>query len=226
MHIIKSIITKPLLTSLYIIAALGLSYLFILFESQHNYLLSLGFAIIIMTASVLYSIWLKNWGKLFFYLLMHVVIIVIYFIGLLGFAAAGGGPGPKVINGDNEFYYYLFERHTAMNTTNLDIYCKQDTIYGIGPFGQDFSAISIFKVDENQVEEIENEFRNNTTIIKSSASTDSEIQYAIENSTDVECGHDILYEDYGYTSMIGDDLRAYFILSKDKDYLLFYVRYS
>ena len=226
MNTIKRIITKPLLTSFCISAALGLSYIFAFNNSNHEYLLSLGSAIIIMIASVLYSIWLKNWGKLFFYLLIHAVVLIIYFIGFVVIAIAIEGPGSKVINGDNEFYYNLFERHTSMNNTNLDIYCKQDTIYGIGPFGQDFTAFSIFKVDENQVEEIENEFRNNTTIIKSRVSEFQSLQYAIENSKDVECGHDISYEDYGYTSMIGDDLRAYFILSKDKDYLLFYVRYS
>jgi len=223
MNIIRSIITKPLFTSFCIIATLGLSLIAFNYDGfiGNLGLVLVGVAIIIMIASVVFTIRLKKWGRLIIYLLIHAVFLIVYVFAFFIIAFAPE-LGPKVMIGDKQFYNEHFERHTSLQNTKLDVYCKQDTIIGIGPGGGDYSAICIFQVNENQVKEIENRFSNNTSFVKLEI---SEFEYIIKESTDLNCSQNITYGKYGYKSMIRFDLESYFVFSTDKNYLLFYISY-
>lgn len=223
MNIIRSIITKPLFTSFCIIATLGLSLIAFNYDGfiANLGLVLVGVAIIIMIASVVFTIWLKKWGRLIIYLLIHAFLIIVYVFAVFIIAFAPE-LSPKVMIGDKQFYNEHFERHTSLQNTKLDVYCKQDTIIGIGPGGGDYSAICIFQVNENQVKEIENRFSNDTNFVKLDI---SEFEYIIKESTDLNCSQNITYGKYGYKSMIRFDLESYFVFSKDKNYLLFYISY-
>lgn len=221
--IIRSIITKPLFTALSIIITLGLSLIAFNYDGFIGIigLVSVGLAVIIMIASVIRIFRLREWGRFIIYLLMHSVLLIVYVFAFL-IVAFAPELGQKVMIGDRQFYNEHFERHTSIQDLKLDVYCKQDTIIGIGPGSGDFSAICIFQVDKNQTKEIENKFISDTSFIKLEI---PEFEYIIEESKDLECKQNITYCEYGYKSNIRFDMESYFIFSKDKDYLLFYISY-
>jgi hypothetical protein len=214
MNIIRSIITKPLLTLFCIIATLGLSLIAFSYEAFIGALGLVLVAIIIMIAPVVYTIRLKKWDRLVVYLLIYAFLPVFCLIALTPVLA----PGPMIV--DKKFYNEHFESHSSLQNIKLNVYCKQDTIFGIGPGGSDFSAVCIFRVNKNQVKKIENRFRNDTSFVKLEI---SKFEYIIKESKDLNCSENIKYGKYGYKSMIRSDLESSFVFSKDKNYLLFYI---
>jgi hypothetical protein len=131
--------------------------------------------------------------------------------------------GPEFRIVDKQFYNEHFESHSSLQNIKLNVYCKQDTIFGgIGAGGNDYSAVCIFRVNKNQVKKIENIFRNENNFVKLEI---SEFEDIIKESKDLNCSQKIKYGKYGYKSIIHSDFgsKSSFVFSKDKNYLLFYI---
>ena len=224
--LIQTIIIKPLFTALSTIIFLGFSLIAFNYDGfiGNMGLVSVGIAFIIMIAPIIILIRTRNWGMLIVYLIMYFFLFIVFILFLLAFVVIGGVSGPTDMIGDKQFYNEHFERHTAIQNLKLKVYCKEDTIIGIGPGGGDYSAICIFQIDKNQVKKIENKFINDTGFIKLQG---SELNNIIEQSKDLKCKRNISFFEYGYKSNIRSGVYdAYFIFSKDKKYLLFYIFYS
>jgi hypothetical protein len=179
-------------------------------------------ALSVLIISIIYSIIYKKWGMLIIYISVHIFFFILYiFIGLL--FAFIPSLVPQMILGDEVFYKDKFKIHTSIDiVNNLDIYCKQDTIIGIGPGGGDYKAICIFSINKDQIKYIENKLYNDT-IFKRVSSVD--FQNIIEDTRDLNCASSIIYRDYGYKSGNESLMYSYVIFSKDKSYMLFCVDY-
>lgn len=174
-------------------------------------------ALTIIIVSVVYSIVFKKWRLLFKYILIHFFIIPLSVL-IIGISLP---QGPDIISGNENFYANKFKYHTSIDVLNdFDIYCKQDTIYGIGPGGGDYRATCIYSVNKKQVELIEKKLKTDSVFQKVSFDDYKEIILETQN---FNCSKKIIYNDSGYKS--GNGMYSYIVFSKDKKYMLFCIDY-
>ena len=129
--------------------------------------------------------------------------------------------GPDIVIGDKTFYADKFKYHTSIDIVNdLNIYCKQDTIYGIGPGGGDYRAICIYSGNRKQFKFIENKVKNDSVFQKISFEDFKDI---VSETQNFKCSKKITYENYGYKS--GGGMYSYIVFPKDKKHMLFCVDY-
>ena len=151
------------------------------------------------------------------------LIFVIFGVGLMILAILGGYGlfyEDRVVVKD--FYKNQFKEYTLIDDLELNMACEKDKIREM--VNGDFDATCIFKLSQNQATIIESRLNLNPNMRKENLDKIEESLYFVN---ELECYKNIKFSNYGYVSELDVTFHgySYYIFSKNKDYLLFYIKH-
>ena len=211
-YLIKPIIAIPIILTLLI----GGIYVSDISETLGIGLSSLS--IILMIVSFVEALFAKKWLKAFLYFIFYSTITFFAFILVVVSVAMG----PQIIQGTTDFYNQKLNYHLKEEgKIDLKTKCKQDSIYGIGPGGGDYSASCIFILEGD-------DYKNLISLVNTSEEFKKmniiEFDHQI-NLNELDCAKNIKFKNVGYQSVNGSMMYSKIVVSADNKYCYFNLDY-
>lgn len=175
-------------------------------------------SIILMIVSFVEALFAEKWLKGFLYFIFYSTITLFAFL----LVAMSIAMGPRIIQGTTDFYNQKLNYHLNQESQiDLRTKCKQDSIYGIGPGGGDYSASCIFILEGD-------DYKNLISFIDASEEFKKMNIIEFDHQIDLNelgCAKNIKFKNIGYQSVNSSMLYSKIVISSNNKYCYFNLDY-